>query len=114
MQKSKEKLYGGVGSGSFGTAIANILSANGQVLLHTRRKEVMDKIQATGENRGQLLQKNIDITLSLQEVCEKCTLIFLLVPSSNFRSMIQQAAPFLKPHHILICLLYTSPSPRDA
>ena len=102
MQKNEKKLYGVIGSGSFGTAIANILSANNKVLMHIRRKEVIEQIEATGANRGQPLQKNIDMTLDIAEVCAKCTLIFLLVPSSNFRSMIQQAAPFLKPHHILI------------
>lgn len=94
--------FGVIGSGSFGTAMANILAENGQVLIHTRREEVYHNFTDRRFNRRQQVHKNVTATMDLQEICDRCTLIFPVVPSANFRAMIQQAAPYLCPHHILI------------
>lgn len=99
--KSDTTPYGVIGAGSFGTAMANILAENGHVLIYTRRQEVYDNIKA-GTNRRQQIHKNVQPTRSLEDLCAQCNLIFPVVPSANFRTMIQQAAPFLHPHHLLI------------
>ncbi len=93
--------YGVIGSGSFGTAIANILAENGEVLVYMRREEVMANYKA-GEHKGQKINTKITPTMDLQEVCERAELIFPIVSSKGFRNMMRQAAPFLKPNHILI------------
>ncbi len=99
---SNKTIYGVIGAGSFGTAVANILAENGEVILYARRQVVIDSIQATGENRGQKMNPRVRMTNDLESLCQQCNIIFPVVPSSAFRKMMQSAAPFLKPHHILI------------
>lgn len=98
---SKE-CVGVIGSGSFGTAVANILSKNSKVLLYARNAETVEKIKSTRISNGQHLHENITVTNSLEEVAQKCNVIFPVVPSYNFREMMRQFAPFLHPYHVLI------------
>lgn len=99
---SEEKYIGVIGSGSFGTAMSNLLACNNKVLLYTRRKEVKEKIELTRENRGQEVHESIEVSTNIEEIAKKCTLIFLVVDSANFRSMMQGFSAFLKPYHLLI------------
>jgi glycerol-3-phosphate dehydrogenase (NAD(P)+) len=96
------KNVGVIGTGSFGTAVANLLAENNQVLLYTRRKEKLDAINISREFRGQKLHANITLTNSAEELSTKCQLIFPIVPSASFRSMMKTFSPFLHPGHILI------------
>lgn len=99
---SKKNIIGVVGAGSFGTAIANLIAENHEVLLFARRQEVIDQIISTRENLGQKVNKAIQPTGNLQEIAEKCTLIFPSVPSAFSRDVIRQMSPYLRPDHILI------------
>ena len=38
----------------------------------------------------------------MQEVCERCDLLFPVVPSKSFRSLMRNLAPHLHPYHIII------------
>lgn len=93
---------GVVGSGSFGTAVSNVLSKNRKVLLYSRRKEVVETIIETGEHKGKKLSENIVPTNDLEEIAKSCTIIFPIVPAAHFRQMMKEFSPFLKPYHILI------------
>ncbi len=93
---------GVIGSGSFGTAMSNLLAENNEVFLYTRRQAVKEQIDQTRENRGQKVNKSIIITTNLEQVCEKCTLIFLVVDSANFRNLMETMSPYLRPSHFLI------------
>lgn len=93
---------GVIGAGSFGTAISNLLAHNVDVLLYTRREDVLETIRRTHRNFGVELSPRIELTNKIQEVAERCKLIFPIVPSANFRRMMQHAGPFLRPYHILI------------
>ncbi len=98
-----EKPIGVIGAGSFGTAIANILAEkNKQVLLYARTPEKAQKIEEVRESSNQQLLDNIRVTSSLQEIGEGCDLIFPVIPSDAFRSMMKDLSPFLRPYHILI------------
>jgi len=99
---SQQQPFGVIGSGSFGTAIANILAENGPVLLYTRKPQVVSNIMQKGVNKGQQMHPNVRPTLQLEEVCTSCDLIFPVVSSKGFRDMMKNAAPYLKPRHILI------------
>lgn len=94
--------YGIIGSGSFGTAMANIIAENANVLLYTRRAEVCENINKNHTNKGRKVHERVQASTDLQEVCERCELIFPLVPSADLRNVMRQASDFLKPHHILI------------
>ncbi|MCH2045559.1 MAG: NAD(P)-dependent glycerol-3-phosphate dehydrogenase [Saprospiraceae bacterium] len=92
---------GVIGSGSFGMAIANLLSENVDVLMYARREEVRQQIERR-EGRYKPLASNITAISDLKQVAEKCTLIFPIVPSKAFRSMMQNLGKYLRPYHILI------------
>jgi glycerol-3-phosphate dehydrogenase (NAD(P)+) len=96
------KPVGVLGAGSFGTAIANLLSQNVDVLLFSRRAETVENINQTRQNLNIPLSPRIRATGDLGEVAERCTLIMPVVPSNSFRGMVQALSPHLRPHHILI------------
>jgi len=100
----KESIVGVIGAGSFGTAVSNLLAHNTNVLLFSRKKATVDKVNSTHRhpNLGIDLSEKITATNNLQEIAERCTLIFPIVPSAGFRDTIQQISPFLHPYHILI------------
>lgn len=99
---SSEKRVGVIGAGSFGTAIANILAEKSEVLLFVRNKAKAREIEKTRISSNQKLDERIVITDDIGQIGRECELIFPIVPSANFRSMIRQLAPHLKPYHILI------------
>ncbi len=93
---------GVIGSGNFGTVIANLLAENSDVLIYTRRPEVVEAVRETGNLNGQKIHPRIQATTSLQEIAERCTLIFPMLPSKYFRDNMRQIGPYLTPAHILI------------
>jgi len=95
-------MIGVVGAGSFGTAIANIIAEKKPVLLYVRDKEKADQIAKQRNVAGQPIHANITVTNDLQQVGQQCEIIFPIVPSANFREMMKQLSPFLRPYHILI------------
>ncbi len=102
-KNSSKELVGVIGAGSFGTAIANIIAENdSNVLLYVRDGEKAKKIEKERNSAKQKLYDNITITNSLQDIGEKCEVIFPMVPSGNFRKMITELAPYLRPYHVLI------------
>lgn len=93
---------GVVGAGSFGTAIANLLSENCDVIIYARNKELVEKMKATRKNGIHVLAKNIEPTNDLEYLAKKCDVLFPIVSSSGFRHMMKNLAPYLTPSHILI------------
>lgn len=91
-----------VGAGSFGTAVANILAKNCDVLLYARNPEVAERINTTRISSGQAIDARITPTNDLEVVGKECDVIFPVVPSPFFKDMIHSLSPFLKPYHILI------------
>ena len=45
---------------------------------------------------------NVEIITDVSFLAEKCNLIFPIVPSINFREMMKNLSPYLKPYHVLI------------
>lgn len=102
MSDTSDKPVGVIGAGNFGTVIANMLAEGKPVLLYTRDPEKAVQMQSERLCRNIPLHDRIRITSSLQEVGEKCDVIFPIVPSLGFRSLIKELSPFLKPYHLLI------------
>ncbi len=98
----REKIAGVIGAGSFGSAIANLLAENVRVFLYERTKDVADQIRQTRQYRGHTFHPNVHVVDSLQELAEHCYIIFPVVPSQFFKSMIRDISPFLRPDHIVI------------
>ena len=102
-KNTSDELIGVIGAGSFGTAIANILSENdSKVLLHVRNPKKAEKIAKERISSRQRLDQNVEITNDLKSVADKCEVIFPMIPSANFRDMISAISPYLHPYHVLI------------
>lgn len=99
---SSQRPVGVIGAGSFGTAIADLLAYNTRVLLYSRQSELVELINSGEEHMGVRFSSKVRATNSLEEVAERCRLIFPIVPSVNFRNMMHQLGPYMRPYHTLI------------
>lgn len=99
---SDNKRIGVVGAGSFGTALANLLAENNDVLLYARRDETVNAINNEHRNLKQTVSERITATTDLKALTEECDLIFPTVPSAFFLDVLRQMKPYLQPDHILI------------
>lgn len=99
---SDNQPIGVIGAGNFGSTVANLLARQRNVLLYARDEKVVQRILETRENRGHTLAKNITPTNDLKYLAEQCEIIFPIVPSAHFRSMMKKLSPYLHPYHILI------------
>jgi glycerol-3-phosphate dehydrogenase (NAD(P)+) len=94
---------GVIGSGSFGISIAKLLEHNTDVLIYSRKEETVKAINEIHRHYNtDLNPERIRATNNPEEICETCRLIFPIVPSGSFRTMMQTFSPFLKPYHMLI------------
>ncbi|MBP9135140.1 MAG: NAD(P)H-dependent glycerol-3-phosphate dehydrogenase [Saprospiraceae bacterium] len=93
---------GVIGSGSFAVTVAHLLSHNVNVLIYSRRPEIVHEINVNHRMFDHDLHPRISATNDISEIGLKCSLIFPIVPSEFFRSTIQKVAEFLSPKHILI------------
>lgn len=102
-KNTSETPVGVIGAGSFGTAVSNILAEkNKRVLLYARSAEKVAAINETRQCAGHKLHDHIEATNDLEYVGKSCNVIFPVVPSANFRSMMRELSPYLRPYHILI------------
>ncbi len=99
---SDDKPVGVIGAGNFGSVVANLLAQHRRVLLYARDPKVIERIREHRENRGHILHERVTATNDLQHIAQECDIIFPMVPSQHFRSMMRQLAPYLHPYHILI------------
>jgi glycerol-3-phosphate dehydrogenase (NAD(P)+) len=93
---------GVIGAGNFGSVVANLLAQHSKVLLYARDPKVVQHIQETRENRGHKMHDNVTAVNDLSTIAKECNVIFPIVPSEHFRSMMKQLSPHLHPYHILI------------
>ncbi|WP_227429598.1 NAD(P)H-dependent glycerol-3-phosphate dehydrogenase [Psychrobacter sp. I-STPA6b] len=89
-----------LGGGSFGTAMANLAAKNGcQSTLWVRKKRTVKALQKTRVNKKYLpdhvLDDRLKFTHDLAEAIKDKDIIFVAVPSSAFREILQQIAPLL-------------------
>lgn len=96
------KPVGVIGAGSFGSAIANLLAENQEVLLYERNVETREQLSRERKVRGFDLHPNIRLSDSLEQIASSCYLIFPAVPSQFFKTMIIDFSPYLRPDHIMI------------
>ena len=97
-----EHKIGVFGAGSFGTAVANILARNTDVLLYARNPESVKNGPDGRITAGQVLNDRITITHDLSEVPQQCNILFPIVPSSGFRALMKDISPYLHPYHMMI------------
>lgn len=90
-----------VGNGSWGTAIAKILTDNGQnIHWWVRNQEAVNHLQDRNHNPHYLtsvrfLPENITPTSNLEEVLNNCDTVIICVPSAYVQQVIESVAPEL-------------------
>jgi len=99
---TKPKYIGVIGVGSFGAAIANILSAKNPVMVYARKQEVVDEINTSNSAQGKSLSENISASNDPEHLCKSCDVLFFMIPSSGFQAVIRTFSPFLFPYHLII------------
>lgn len=97
---------GVIGAGALGTAISQILSENvDNVILHVRKQDLCDDINSKGFNTQYYpnlkLHENISATINLNDL-KKCEIIFLTIPSSAFRSILNDLKEVIDKDTILV------------
>lgn len=102
LSSTSEKPVGVIGAGNFGSVIANILAINRPVILYARDPLVARHINEKRENRGHSIHPHVEATHDLAMLARDCDVIFPMVPSAHFRTMMKQLSPHLHPYHILI------------
>ena len=98
----KDKPVGVIGAGNFGSVIANLLAQHRKVLLYARDAKAVEQILSTRHNRGYKMQEHVTPTNDLSFIAAQCDIIFPIVPSAHFRSLMKEFSPYLRPYHILI------------
>lgn len=96
-----------LGGGSFGTAIANIIAANGHnTFLWMRNVERAEQCQHLRENPAYLpgykLHDKLTVTADLPHVVPQSGLVVVAVPSESFRAVVRTAAPHIRPGTIVV------------
>ena len=96
-----------LGAGSYGTALAFCLSRNGvKTVLWGRDKQQMELMATDRCNQKYLpnaiFPKDLAIEFELSEAIVNSQDILVVVPSHAFSSTLQQAKPYLTPHHRII------------
>lgn len=97
-----DKTIGVIGAGSFGLTVASLLAVNSEVIIYSRRKEIIDEINATHRVGSLDLSPNIRASEDLAELCTQCNTIFPALSSSGFRQTMRAMSPYLHPYHIMI------------
>lgn len=97
-----KKVIGIVGAGKFGLALANLVVPNSNVLLYSRRKDLVESINNTHNYNGIEFASSVKATSSIEEVCLNCELILPVISSIHFRGVIKEMSRYLTPEHMLI------------
>lgn len=98
----KAEPIGIIGAGSFGTAMANLLALNTDVLVYSRNQELVERLRKDRFRFGVPLHDRVTVVNDFPHIAERCQLIFPIVPSDAFRSMMKQITQYLEPRHVLI------------
>jgi glycerol-3-phosphate dehydrogenase (NAD(P)+) len=96
-----------LGAGSWGTALAKLLSDNGhEVALWGHRPEHVEAIRAAGENQlylpGFRLNDELSVTASIKEAVTGKPVVVMAVPSHGYRLVFSEVAPLLQESAVVV------------
>jgi glycerol-3-phosphate dehydrogenase (NAD(P)+) len=90
-----------VGAGSWGTAVAALVSTNADTILWARRPELVSAMTDRHENPdylpGVALPDSLRVTADIEEACASADVLVLGVPSHGMRAVLMEAAAFVRP-----------------
>jgi len=99
---NKRGPVGVIGAGSFGITVAQLLAVSNDVLLYARDPEVVRKINEEHLLLDVKLSPKIKAVTTPTLLTEGCEVIFPVIPSDDFRTMMKTFGPLMSPRHILI------------
>lgn len=96
-----------LGGGSFGTALANIVAANGhRTTLWFRDAQRAAECQQKRENAtylpGYRLHDNLAVSADLAASVSEADVVVMAIPSQSYREVVQKMAPHVKPGTMVI------------
>ena len=97
-----DSIIGIIGGGKFGLALANLAAENTEVLLYSRRPALIESINSSHSVGHIQINKRVKATNSLEEVCNRCKLLFPVISSVHFRKVIQNMSDYLSPEHMIV------------
>ncbi|VAV87435.1 Glycerol-3-phosphate dehydrogenase [NAD(P)+], partial [hydrothermal vent metagenome] len=90
-----------LGGGSWGTTVASIVSRNAPIRIWARDEETVADINNNHRNSKYLpdaeLPEALTATNDIGEAVSSCDVLVMGIPSSNFRSVLEQAKQHLRP-----------------
>lgn len=107
MTKNKDLDVLIVGGGSFGTALAVLLSETGKTFeMRVRRKELAEEINTQHTNSryasGHTLPEGLRATTNLAEAVKRAPIILMAVPSKSFREVARAVGDTIQGDQILV------------
>ena len=87
-----------IGAGSWGTAVAALVSASHPATLWARSPHLASSMETSRENATYLpgvdMPAGLTVTSSLEEAVSGAGIIFMAVPSHGFRAVLTDLRPF--------------------
>jgi glycerol-3-phosphate dehydrogenase (NAD(P)+) len=107
MSKSTTNKIAVIGAGSWGTAIAGVLSAKEQhTVLWGHNKEHVTVLARDRENRkylpGFIFPPSLKVTNDLERAVRGAAVVCMVVPSHGFRSVFEKLVPFLEKEAFIV------------
>ena len=90
-----------IGGGSWGTTVASLVARNAHATLWARDINTVNDINTLHQNKKYLdgfpLNKNLKASHSLEETISDADVVVMAVPSQNYRKVLENAKPFIRP-----------------
>jgi glycerol-3-phosphate dehydrogenase (NAD(P)+) len=90
-----------LGAGSWGTTVASLIAPRNPTTLWARNAAIADEIGKEHTNEAYLagftLAPELQATAELREAVESADLLIVGVPTKGFRSVLEEAAPYVRP-----------------
>lgn len=90
-----------IGGGSWGTAVASLVSRNAPTILWARDQQTVTSINESSENSRYLpgikLHGALRASSSLMDVLRDADVVVMGIPSQNFRAVLEDVRQFLRP-----------------
>ncbi|MCF6279753.1 MAG: NAD(P)H-dependent glycerol-3-phosphate dehydrogenase [Flavobacteriaceae bacterium] len=97
-----------LGGGSWGTTLASLTARNSPTTIWARNEATVNEINEHHTNSkylpSALLHRHLKASTSIKETVEDADVIVMGIPSQNFRKVLQDAKPYIRPWVPIISL----------